>query len=399
MPTISKKWLDKVPKPQKPGERVVIGMSGGVDSSVAALLLKEAGFDVIGLFMKNWDEEDENGVCTAEVDFKDVVRVAGQVDIPYYSINFVKEYWDRVFTYFLEEYKAGRTPNPDVMCNKEIKFKAFLNHAMKLGADHVATGHYARLSTDSKTGNRMMLKGVDHGKDQSYFLSQLAQHQVKNAMFPLGELEKDDVREIAEEAGLATAHKKDSTGICFIGERDFKEFLSEYLPAQPGEMRDLDGNVKGQHDGLMYHTLGQRRGLNIGGSGDGNGQPWYVIGKDVDRNILYVGQGSDHPALYYTGLRASQINWIGGEAPKLPLNCNIKYRYRQPDRGATLSMHPSGNGDLLVEFANKEKSVTPGQAVVFYDGDVCLGGGIIEEAYQDEDYFPNKEVNDLANVG
>ncbi|HBQ58390.1 MAG TPA: tRNA 2-thiouridine(34) synthase MnmA, partial [Balneolaceae bacterium] len=362
------------------------------------LLLKEAGFDVIGLFMKNWDEEDENGVCTAEIDYKDVVRVAGQVDIPYYSINFVKEYWDRVFTYFLEEYKAGRTPNPDVMCNKEIKFKAFLNHAMKLGADHVATGHYARLATDPDTGNRIMLKGVDHGKDQSYFLSQLAQHQVKNAMFPLGELEKDDVREIAEEAGLATAHKKDSTGICFIGERDFKELLSEYLPAQPGEMRDLDGNVKGQHDGLMYHTLGQRRGLNIGGSGDGNGQPWYVIGKDVERNILYVGQGSDHPALYYTGLRASQINWIGGEAPELPMKCNIKYRYRQHDRGATVSLHPSGNGDLYVEFDNKEKAVTPGQAVVFYSGDVCLGGGIIEEAFQDKDYFPNQEVNNLANV-
>ncbi|WP_246075318.1 tRNA 2-thiouridine(34) synthase MnmA [Gracilimonas mengyeensis] len=384
---LSEKWLEKIPKPTNGRERVVIGMSGGVDSSVAALLLKEAGFEVIGLFMKNWDEEDENGVCTAEEDFKDVVRVAGQLDIPYYSINFVKEYWDRVFTYFLEEYKAGRTPNPDVMCNKEIKFKAFLNYALKLGADHVATGHYARLATDPETGKRIMLKGVDHGKDQSYFLSQLSQNQIKNVLFPLGELQKDDVRAIAEEAGLATAHKKDSTGICFIGERDFKEFLSQYLPAQPGEMRRLDGTVKGRHDGLMYYTLGQRRGLNIGGSGSGSGEPWYVVGKDVKRNILYVEQGSNHPALYYTGLRASQINWIGNK-PELPMTCQLKYRYRQPDRMADVSLHSTDSDQLMVEFHNKEKAVTPGQAVVFYDGEVCLGGGIIEEAYQEEDYFP-----------
>ncbi|SMO89091.1 tRNA (5-methylaminomethyl-2-thiouridylate)-methyltransferase [Gracilimonas mengyeensis] len=387
MAMLSEKWLEKIPKPTNGRERVVIGMSGGVDSSVAALLLKEAGFEVIGLFMKNWDEEDENGVCTAEEDFKDVVRVAGQLDIPYYSINFVKEYWDRVFTYFLEEYKAGRTPNPDVMCNKEIKFKAFLNYALKLGADHVATGHYARLATDPETGKRIMLKGVDHGKDQSYFLSQLSQNQIKNVLFPLGELQKDDVRAIAEEAGLATAHKKDSTGICFIGERDFKEFLSQYLPAQPGEMRRLDGTVKGRHDGLMYYTLGQRRGLNIGGSGSGSGEPWYVVGKDVKRNILYVEQGSNHPALYYTGLRASQINWIGNK-PELPMTCQLKYRYRQPDRMADVSLHSTDSDQLMVEFHNKEKAVTPGQAVVFYDGEVCLGGGIIEEAYQEEDYFP-----------
>ncbi len=387
MAAISEKWLKNIPKPTAAKERVVIGMSGGVDSSVAALLLKEAGFEVIGLFMKNWDEEDENGVCTTEEDFKDVVRVAGQLDIPYYSINFVKEYWDRVFTYFLEEYKAGRTPNPDVMCNKEIKFKAFLNYALKLGADYVATGHYARLSTDSDTGKRIMLKGMDPGKDQSYFLSQLSQDQIKKVMFPLGELQKDDVRAIAEEAGLATAHKKDSTGICFIGERDFKEFLSQYLPAQPGEMRSLDGTVKGRHDGLMYYTLGQRKGLNIGGSGSGSGEPWYVVGKDLDQNILYVEQGSKHPALYYTGLRASQINWIS-EEPKLPITCQIKYRYRQPDRPADVSLHPSKNDELIVEFHNKEKAVTPGQAVVFYDGDICLGGGIIEEAYQDKNYFP-----------
>lgn len=387
MAVLSEKWLDKIPKPASGKERVVIGMSGGVDSSVAALLLKEAGFEVIGLFMKNWDEEDENGVCTAEEDFKDVVRVAGQLDIPYYSINFVKEYWDRVFTYFLEEYKAGRTPNPDVMCNKEIKFKAFLNYALKLGADHVATGHYARLATDTETGKRIMLKGVDHGKDQSYFLSQLSQNQISNVLFPLGELQKDDVRAIAEEAGLATAQKKDSTGICFIGERDFKEFLSQYLPAQPGEMRRLDGTVKGRHDGLMYYTLGQRRGLNIGGSGSGSGEPWYVVGKDVKRNILYVEQGSNHPALYYTGLRASQINWIGN-TPDLPMTCQVKFRYRQPDRTADVSLHPTDSNQLMVNFHNKEKTVTPGQAVVFYDGEICLGGGIIEEAYQEEDFFP-----------
>jgi tRNA-specific 2-thiouridylase len=376
---ISSHWLENVPKPTKENERVIIGMSGGVDSSVCALLLKEAGFDVVGLFMKNWDETDENGVCSADEDYADVARVAEQVGIPYYSVNFVKKYWDRVFTYFLEEYKAGRTPNPDVMCNKEIKFKAFLNHALTLGTDWVATGHYARLDTDNDTGKRVMLKGVDRGKDQTYFLNQLSQKQIENVLFPLGGLQKGDVRKIAEEANLATAKKKDSTGICFIGERDFKEFLSNYLPAQPGEMRQLDGTVKGKHDGLMYYTLGQRKGLHIGGGG--SGEPWYVVGKDIEKNVLYVEQGGDHPALFNDGLRASDENWISGEAPEFPLECSVKYRYRQPDRKATVHRHPDKSDELVVWFDKKEKAVTPGQSVVFYQDEVCLGGAIIEEAY------------------
>ncbi|MGM0589044.1 MAG: tRNA 2-thiouridine(34) synthase MnmA [Bacteroidota bacterium] len=381
--------MNRIPQPDQPGERVVVGMSGGVDSSVAALVLKQAGYEVIGLFMKNWDEEDENGVCTATEDYEDVVRVAEQIGIPYYSVNFVKEYWDRVFTYFLEEYKKGRTPNPDVMCNKEIKFKAFLDHALKMGADWVATGHYARLDTHPETSKRRMLKGVDQGKDQTYFLNQLSQDQIAQVLFPLGALQKSEVRTIAEQAELATADKKDSTGICFIGERDFKEFLSEYLPAQPGEMRQLDGTVRGQHDGLMYYTLGQRRGLGIGGGG--TGEPWYVVGKDVKENVLFVEQGKDHPALYVEGLRADEINWISGEAPDFPLECNIKYRYRQSDRPATITKHPDHPGQLLVWFDRKEQAVTPGQAVVFYQGDVCLGGAVIEETYPDEDHLNEQQ--------
>ncbi|EUJ23114.1 tRNA-specific 2-thiouridylase MnmA [Listeria grandensis FSL F6-0971] len=268
--------------------RVVVGMSGGVDSSVTAYLLKEQGYDVIGIFMKNWDDTDEFGMCTATEDYEDVIRVANQIGIPYYAVNFEKEYWDKVFTYFLEEYKLGRTPNPDVMCNKEIKFKAFLEHAESLGADFVATGHYARVETiDNEV---KMLRGVDRNKDQTYFLNQLSQAQIQKVMFPLGGMEKPEVRRIAEEAELATAGKKDSTGICFIGERNFKQFLSEYLPAQPGEMKTLGGKVMGKHDGLMYHTIGQRHGLGIGGDGD----PWFVVGKDLANNVLFVEQGFHH---------------------------------------------------------------------------------------------------------
>src|SRR5690606_36183318 len=265
--------------------RVVIGMSGGVDSSVAALLLKEQGYEVIGIFMKNWDDTDEFGICTATEDYNDVIEVCNQIGIPYYAVNFEKEYWDKVFTYFLDEYKAGRTPNPDVMCNKEIKFKAFLDHALKLGADYLATGHYARVIVED--GETNMLRGVDSNKDQTYFLNQLSQDQISKVMFPLGHLTKPEVREIAKKAGLATANKKDSTGICFIGERNFKEFLSQYLPAQPGRMETLTGEYKGEHQGLMYYTIGQRHGLGIGGDGD----PWFVVGKDLERNVLLVGQG------------------------------------------------------------------------------------------------------------
>ncbi|WP_394217892.1 tRNA 2-thiouridine(34) synthase MnmA [Halobacillus trueperi] len=350
--------------------RVVVGMSGGVDSSVAALLLKEQGYDVVGIFMKNWDDTDENGVCTATEDYEDVIRVCNQLDIPYFAVNFEKQYWDKVFTYFLDEYKKGRTPNPDVMCNKEIKFKAFMDHAMSLGADYLATGHYAQVREND--GTYEMLRGVDHNKDQTYFLNQLSQEVLSKVMFPLGHLEKKEVRRIAEEHGLATAKKKDSTGICFIGERNFKEFLSEYLPAQPGNMETLDGEVKGKHDGLMYYTLGQRQGLGIGGAGD----PWFVVGKNVTDNILYVGQGFHHDALYSDGLIASEASWTKGSVPTESFKCTAKFRYRQEDSGVTV--HPMEDGKWKVRFDEPERAITPGQAVVFYDGDVCLGGATID---------------------
>ncbi|WP_173916049.1 tRNA 2-thiouridine(34) synthase MnmA [Halobacillus sp. Marseille-Q1614] len=355
--------------------RVVVGMSGGVDSSVSALLLKQQGYDVIGIFMKNWDDTDENGVCTATEDYEDVIRVCNQLDIPYYAVNFEKQYWDKVFTYFLDEYKAGRTPNPDVMCNKEIKFKAFLDHAMSLGADYLATGHYAQVKEIE--GTYQMLRGVDRNKDQTYFLNQLSQDVLAKVMFPLGHLEKKEVRKIAEEHDLATAKKKDSTGICFIGERNFKEFLSEYIPAQPGEMQTLEGEVKGSHDGLMYYTLGQRQGLGIGGAGD----PWFVVGKNLEENVLYVGQGYHHDALYSDGLLAVDANWTSGTAPKLSFDCTAKFRYRQEDSPVTV--HLNEDGSVKVTFKEPERAVTPGQAVVFYEGDVCLGGATIDQVIKE----------------
>lgn len=356
--------------------RVIVGMSGGVDSSVTALLLKEQGYDVIGIFMKNWDDTDEFGHCTAEDDAEDVRRVCEQLDIPYYTVNFEKEYFDKVFSYFLDEYKSGRTPNPDVMCNREIKFGEFLNKALDLGADYVATGHYARLIQED--GKYTLLRGVDNNKDQTYFLNALSQEQLSKAMFPIGHLPKPEVRRIAEQAGLYTAKKKDSTGVCFIGERNFKEFLSGYLPAKSGDMVDIEsGEVKGRHDGLMYYTLGQRQGLGIGGSG--NGQPWFVADKDLTKNILYVVQGDQHPSLYSTGLIATDVNWIAGsdQTPKEPFHCTAKFRYRQPDQGVTLTWREDGT--VHVAFDQQQKAITPGQAVVFYDGDVCLGGGTIDK--------------------
>ncbi|RKD23938.1 tRNA 2-thiouridine(34) synthase MnmA [Ammoniphilus oxalaticus] len=355
--------------------RVVIGMSGGVDSSVAALLLKQQGYDVIGVFMKNWDDTDEFGHCTAEEDFDDVRKVCDQIGIPYYSVNFEKEYWDRVFTYFLDEYKWGRTPNPDVMCNKEIKFNAFLDRSIQLGADYLATGHYAQVAF--KDGQYRLLRGADTNKDQTYFLHVLGQEQLSRTLFPIGHLPKEEVRKIALEAGLATAKKKDSTGICFIGERDFKEFLSNYLPAQPGEMRTLDGELKGTHDGLMYYTLGQRQGLGIGG-GSGTGEPWFVVGKDLENNILLVGQGANHPALFSEGLIATDLHWVSGEAPSAPFTCEAKFRYRQPDQRVTV--HLEADHTCRVVFAKPQKAITPGQSVVFYKGEECLGGGVIERA-------------------
>jgi len=353
--------------------RVVVGMSGGVDSSVTALLLKEQGYDVVGIFMKNWDDTDENGVCTATEDYKDVAKVAAQIGIPYYSVNFEKEYWGRVFEYFLAEYRAGRTPNPDVMCNKEIKFKAFLDHAMRLGADFVATGHYARAVYED--GEHKLLRGVDANKDQTYFLNQLSQEQIAKAMFPIGHMEKSEVRRIAEEANLATAKKKDSTGICFIGERNFKQFLGQYLPAQPGEMRTLDGNVMGRHDGLMYYTMGQRHGLGIGG----DGEPWFVVGKNLKENILYVDQGFHNELLYSEGLLASDVSWTSERPVGETFRCTAKFRYRQQDTAVTVRVLEDG---LEVSFDERQRAITPGQAVVFYDGDICLGGATIDAAYK-----------------
>ncbi len=356
--------------------RVVLGMSGGVDSSVSALVLKEQGYEVIGVFMKNWDDTDEFGHCTAEEDAEDVRRVCDQIGIPYYTVNFEKPYMDKVFAYFLDEYRKGRTPNPDVMCNREIKFGEFLNKALELGADYIATGHYARVG--ERDGKYRLLRGVDGNKDQTYFLHALNQYQLSKAMFPIGHLPKPEVRAIAEKAGLATAKKKDSTGVCFIGERNFKEFLSGYLPAKPGEMRTLEGEVKGRHDGLMYYTLGQRQGLGIGGSG--SGEPWFVAGKDLENNILYVVQGEKHPSLYSTGLLATDLNWIAGEPPGEPLHCTAKFRYRQPDQGVTVHFREGGRCEVV--YDQPQKAVTPGQSVVFYDGDVCLGGAVIDKILQ-----------------
>lgn len=352
--------------------RVVIGMSGGVDSSVAALMLKEAGYDVVGIFMKNWDDTDESGLCTADADYDDVRRVCDQIDIPYYTVNFEKEYWDRVFVYFLEEYKKGRTPNPDVMCNKEIKFKAFLEKALQLEAEYLATGHYAQIGKESELFT--LERGNDQNKDQSYFLYTLGQEQLSKTLFPIGHLTKKEVREKALQAKLATAQKKDSTGICFIGEQDFKEFLSKYLPAQPGEIRTLDGELKGEHDGLMYHTLGQRRGLGIGGAGE----PWFVVDKDLSTNTLFVAQGTNHPSLYTGALRAEDLSWVAGDPPDQSFDCTAKFRYRQKDQHVTVHLSDKG---AQVEFHERQRAITPGQAVVFYNGSTCLGGGTIEEAW------------------
>ena len=350
-------------------ERVVVGMSGGVDSSVTALLLKEQGYDVIGVFMKNWEEED-GGACTAESDWRDVRDVCDLIGIPYYSVNFAKEYWDRVFSYFLAEYKAGRTPNPDVLCNREIKFRAFLDFAMELGASRMATGHFVR--TD---GEGRLLRGVDPGKDQSYFLYMLKQAQLKKAIFPVGGMTKAEVRAYAEAKGLPVSQKKDSTGVCFIGERNFKKFLSEYLPAQPGAMVDPEGHEVGRHDGLMYYTLGQRRGLGIGGCGDG--RSWFVIGKDLAKNQLLVAQGEDHPMLYSNHCLGTDVTWIG-DAPIQDgetMQCTCKYRYRQADQPVEATLQ---EGKLLLHSLTPQRAVTPGQSAVLYQGDVCLGGAIVE---------------------
>ena len=355
---------------------VVIGMSGGVDSSVAALLLKRQGYNVIGLYMLNWEENDENGCCTAEEDFADVRRVCATIDIPYYTVNFAKEYMDRVFAYFLAEYKAGRTPNPDVLCNREIKFGPFLQEAKRLGADHIATGHYCKILHDN--GVHYLQKAKDQNKDQTYFLNQLSQAQLADVLFPLQDMEKPEIRQIALENGLITAKKKDSTGICFIGERNFRKFLSTYLPAQKGKILDLSGREVGEHLGLMYYTLGQRRGLELGGiKGEGDCGRWFVVRKDLQNNILYVSHGDESP-LYSKSCKVSGFNWIPFAPKEREFRCTAKFRYRQPDQ--PVSVRVNGDGTLYIAFDEKQRAVTEGQYAVLYDGENCLGGGVIESA-------------------
>lgn len=350
-------------------------MSGGVDSSVAALMLVEAGYRVEGLFMKNWEEDDGTEYCTAKEDLADAQSVADQLGIRLHSANFAAEYWDGVFDHFLSEYRAGRTPNPDILCNREIKFRAFLDYATQLGADLIATGHYVQ--TDSVGGTARLRKGVDGNKDQSYFLHQVDHQALSRSLFPVGNVDKGLVREKAATAGFVTARKKDSTGICFIGERRFRDFLKQYLPAQPGPIVSVDGDELGEHEGLMYHTIGQRQGLRIGGLANHPEAPWYVVDKQVADNVLVVAQGNEHPALFKTQLTATDVIWIGGEPPALPLNCHAKIRYRQADQPCVVSAFGT---QLQVTFVTPQRAVTPGQSVVFYEDDICLGGGVIEFA-------------------
>lgn len=356
--------------------RVVVGISGGVDSSVAAYLLKQQGHEVIGLFMVNWEEID--GTCTAETDYEDVKRVCNKIGIPYYSVNYAKEYYDRVFKHFLEEYKRGRTPNPDVLCNREIKFGPFLEQARRLGADMIATGHYCKKI--EKDGKYYLAKSHDLNKDQSYFLNQLSQSQLQSVLFPLAEIDKPEVRRIAAELELSTATKKDSTGICFIGERNFKNFLKNYLPAMPGDIVDLEGNKVGRHDGLMYYTLGQRRGLNIGGRKGGNGERWFVVKKDLDKNLLIVSQGEEDE-LFSDGLYASEMNWIPCLPDKKEFDCFAKFRYRQPDQAVKVTVLDDKH--IKVDFDEPQRAITPGQYAVLYDADgICLGGGVIDSSFK-----------------
>ncbi|MEM6049595.1 tRNA 2-thiouridine(34) synthase MnmA [Erwinia sp. P7711] len=356
-------------------KKVIVGMSGGVDSSVSAWLLQQQGYQVEGLFMKNWEEDDGEEYCTAAEDLADAQAVCDKLGIYLHTVNFAAEYWDNVFEHFLEEYKAGRTPNPDILCNKEIKFKAFLEFAAEdLGADFIATGHYVR--RQDLAGKSRLLRGLDDNKDQSYFLYTLGHEQIAQSLFPVGELAKPEVRRIAEELELVTAKKKDSTGICFIGERKFRDFLGRYLPAQPGAILNPEGEVVGEHQGLMYHTLGQRKGLGIGGTKEGSEEPWYVVDKDVANNVLVVAQGHDHPRLMSVGLIAQQLHWVDRETLQAPLRCTVKTRYRQADIPCTVM--PLGEDRLEVRFDEPVAAVTPGQSAVFYLGEVCLGGGVIE---------------------
>ena len=358
---------------QKENKSIIVGISGGVDSSVSAMLLQQQGYDVHAVFMKNWEGDDEDGHCPAEQDFSDAKDVCKLLGIEIQGVNFSDQYWDRVFKYFLDEYSAGRTPNPDVLCNKEIKFRAFLDYALSQGAEKIATGHYVR--TEERDGEHYLLRGKDVDKDQSYFLYTLKQDQLAKSLFPVGELSKAEVRKLAESNHLITHNKKDSPGICFIGERDFKAFLQRYLPAKPGDIVTPEGNKIGRHDGLMYYTRGQRQGLGIGGLANYNEDPWYVADKDLTNNKLIAVQGHDHPLLQGHWLKATNLEWVAPKPPALPLTCTAKTRYRQVDSVCHLSA--DDDNSLLVEFDEPQWAITLGQSVVFYQDDVCLGGGII----------------------
>lgn len=356
------------------GAKVIVGMSGGVDSSVAAFLLQKEGFEVQGLFMKNWEQDDKEGYCAAATDLADAKAVCDTLQIPLHTVNFSEPYWDHVFHHFLSEYANGRTPNPDVLCNKEIKFKAFLNHALTLGADFIATGHYAKVRVAQ--GQGALYKAKDRDKDQTYFLHAINPDALAKTLFPIGDYLKEDIRTMAKELGLATHAKKDSTGICFIGEKRFKSFLNEYMLAKPGKMINTRGDVLGQHDGLMFYTLGQRQGLGIGGLANSGEDPWYVVDKDITTNTLMVAQGAQHPMLYAQGLISGPIHWLTHEALALPMTCHAKIRYRQTEFACVVS--PGDNQQHYVMFDAPQRAVTPGQYIVFYEKNQCLGGATIE---------------------
>ncbi len=371
-------------------KNIIVGMSGGVDSSVTALLLLEQGHQVTGLFMKNWEEDDGTEYCTAMEDLADAQQVCEKLGIELKTVNFAAEYWDEVFEVFLSEFKAGRTPNPDILCNKHVKFKAFLNYAVEdLGAEFIATGHYARVA--EKNGEFFLLKGLDPNKEQSYFLYTLGQKALSKTLFPIGHLHKPEIRAMADKAGFANSRKKDSTGICFIGERKFTEFLQRYLPTQPGEMRTPEGQYIGKHSGLMYYTLGQRQGLGIGGVKNAPDEPWYALDKDLKNNVLIVGQGHDHPLMLHNTLEASQLDWCSNKPLLESLRCTAKTRYRQADQACRLE--PMGDDRCRAVFDHAQRAITPGQSVVFYNDEVCLGGGIIESKYN-ENQDPTQQFQD-----
>ncbi len=371
------------------GKRVVVGMSGGVDSSVAAYLLKEAGYEVIGLFMKNWEESDENGVCQASKEYEDVIKVCEGLDIPYYSVEFIKEYKEQVFDHFVAEYKMGHTPNPDILCNREIKFNVFFKEALRLGADYLATGHYCQ--TTKIEGESVLIKGLDPGKDQTYFLYTNKHHILDKVLFPVGHLQKSEVRDIARKMNLVTSDKKDSTGICFIGERNFKNFLSQYISFEEGEFRTLGGEIVGTHHGHAFYTIGQRKGLGLGGPGE----PWFVVKKDPSENTVYVERGEEHPALYADELWSDELSWVAERAPELPLKCQAKIRYRQQDQNCTIMS--LNDGVAHVVFDDPQRAITIRQSIVFYQNieghRVCLGGGMISR--KGETYFERGEVPQL----